>query len=132
MNNTDEPDSDEYEGASSNDEGEVMAGDRRIARTDTALPDWYVSDTHYRPIPIVWFAGALLMQVIAQPVVAAIGWWLLDLPRLIVVGLAMLVSGLIWHHTWERGMHGASRMWQVATALMLLFFFAIITVALLG
>ena len=114
------------------EDGDVMAGDRRIARTDTALPDWYASDTAYRPIPIVWFAGALLMQVIAQPVVAWLFWGLLDLPSAIVVGAAMLVSGFIWHHTWERGMHSASRAWQVATALMLLFFFGITAVALLA
>ncbi len=113
-------------------EGDVMAGDRRIARTDTALPDWYASDTAYRPIPIVWFAGALLMQVIAQPAVAWLFWGLLDLPRAIAVGAAMLASGFIWHHTWERGMHSASRAWQVATAGMLLFFFGITALALLA
>ena len=47
-------------------EDDIMAGERRISRTDTALPDWYVSDAAYRPIPIAWFAGALVLQVLLQ------------------------------------------------------------------
>lgn len=114
------------------EEGDIMAGDRRIARTDTALPDWYASDASYRPIPIAWFAGALILQVIAQPATVFLFWAGFGLPRLIVVGIAMLVSGFIWHFTWERGMRSASRVWQCATALMLLFFFAITALSLLG
>lgn len=114
------------------EEGDVMAGDRRISRTDTALPDWYASDAAYRPIPIAWFAGALIFQVLAQPAIVFLFWGLLGLPRLIVVGIAMLVTGFIWHHAWERGMHGASRAWQGATALMLIFFFGITALSLLS
>lgn len=118
--------------AAPEDDGEVMAGDRRIARTDTALPDWYVSDTHYRPIPIVWFAGALLMQVIAQPVLFGIGYGFLGLPPLVVVAICLAASGLIWHFTYERGMSEASAPWRWATGLMLAFFFAIIAMSLLN
>jgi hypothetical protein len=52
---------------------DIMAGERRISRTDTALPDWYVSDAAYRPIPIAWFAGALILQVLLQPAIVYIG-----------------------------------------------------------
>ena len=114
------------------DEGEVMAGDRRIARSDTALPDWYVSDTHYRPIPIVWFAGALLMQVIAQPVLVGLTFGVLGLPQLVVVAICLAASGLIWHFTYERGMAEASAGWRWGTGLMLAFFFGITALSLLN
>ena len=112
-------------------EDDVMAGDRRIARSDTALPDWYVSDAAYRPIPIAWFAGALIIQVILQPTLA-IGATGLGFSRWFAIGLCLLASGFIWHWTWQRGMAGASLGWRSATASMLLFFLAITTLGLLG
>lgn len=108
-----------------------MAGDRRIARGDTALPDWYASDAAYRPIPIAWFAGALIMQVILQPVLA-IGALQLGFSRWFAVGLCLLASGFIWHWTWERGMAGASLVWRIATALMLVFFLGVSVLGLLA
>lgn len=102
-----------------------MAGDRRIARTDTALPDWYASDTAYRPIPIVWFAGALILQVIAQPVLFFGLHFGLGLGSLLTFAFAMLASGLIWHMTWERGMAQASTAWRIATGLMLVFLLSV-------
>ena len=113
-------------------DGDVMAGDRRIARSDTALPDWYASDTHYRPIPIVWFAGALLMQVFAQTLLTVFFSAMLGLPRLLVVAICLLASGMIWHLTAERGMKMASAGWQWATGSMLAFFFGITALSLLG
>jgi len=112
-------------------EDDVMAGDRRIARTDTALPDWYVSDAAYRPIPIAWFAGALILQVILQPVLA-IGATGIGFSRWFAVGLCLLASGFIWHVTMERGMSGASFGWRIATALMLAFFSGITALGLLA
>ena len=113
-------------------EGDVMAGDRRIARADTALPDWYASDAAYRPIPIAWFAGALVLQVVAQPASVMLFWVLFGLPRLAVVAIALLISGMIWQFTWERGMSGAGRPWQWATGLTLAFFFGITALSMLG
>ncbi|MXO95759.1 hypothetical protein GRI34_04905 [Erythrobacter aquimaris] len=113
-------------------EGDVMAGDRRIARADTALPDWYASDAAYRPIPIAWFAGALVLQVVAQPASVMLFWGLFGLPRLAVVAIALLISGMIWQFTRERGMSGAGRPWQWATGLMLAFFFGITALSMLG
>ncbi|MBX7540711.1 hypothetical protein [Qipengyuania sphaerica] len=107
------------------EEGDVMAGDRRIARTDTALPDWYASDTAYRPVPIVWFAGALIMQVIAQPVLFMVfAVWIGTSPW-VTIGVLMLASGIIWHLAMERGLAGSSLGWRMATGIMLAFFFAI-------
>ena len=120
-----DPQGEDIEDFNGPEEGDIMAGDRRIARTDTALPDWYASDTHYRPIPIVWFAGALLLQVITQPVVVFLGLGLLGLSPLVVLALALLTTGLIWHHTCERGMSVASGVWKAATFAMLAFFLGI-------
>ena len=113
-------------------EGDVMAGDRRIARTDTALPDWYASDAAYRPIPIAWFAGALVLQVVTQPAAVMLFWGLLGLPRLAVVAIALLITGMIWQFTWDRGMHGAPKPWQWATGVMLGFFLGITALSMLG
>ena len=113
-------------------EGDVMAGDRRIARTDTALPDWYASDTAYRPIPIAWFAGALVLQVVTQPAIVMLLWGWIGLPQLVVVAVALLASGMIWQFTWDRGMLGAPRPRQWATGLMLAFFFGITALSMLG
>ena len=104
-------------------EGDVMAGDRRIARTDTALPDWYVSDTSYRPIPIVWFAGALILQVILQPALFLVFTVFLEASPFVTIAAALLGSGLIWHLAMQRGMTTASFAWRCATLLMLAFFF---------
>ena len=113
-------------------EGDVMAGDRRIARTDTALPDWYASDAAYRPIPIAWFAGALVLQVVTQPAIVMLLWGWIGLPRLVVVAGALLASGMIWQFTWDRGMHGAPKPWQWATGVMLGFFLGITALSMLG
>ncbi|WP_379546828.1 hypothetical protein ACFCW2_12525 [Qipengyuania sp. DSG2-2] len=109
-----------------------MAGDRRIARADCALPDWYASDAAYRPVPIVWFGGALVMQVIALPVIAWIALMLAGLGPLATATLLMLATGFIWHFTWKRGMHGAATGWQIVTGAMLLFFLAIGMIGLFG
>ena len=94
-----------------------MAGDRRLSRPDSALPDWHIPDAAYRPIPIAWFAGAFLLQL----VVLYAGFLLLASahPFWTIAGsvLATLVIGL-W--TWNRGMSSAAKGWRIATAAMLL------------
>ena len=117
------PDNSAPNGENSENEGDVMAGDRRIARTDTALPDWYVSDTSYRPIPIVWFAGALILQVILQPALFFVFKVFLGASPFVTIAAALLGSGLIWHLAMQRGMATASFAWRCATILMLAFFF---------
>lgn len=105
-------------------DGDIMAGDRRIARIDTALPDWYVSDAAYRPLPIVWFGGALILQVIIQP---ALFWFFavtIGAPPLLITAIALSASVMIWYFAMRRGMDTASLAWRAATVAMLAFFFS--------
>ena len=106
-------------------EDDIVYDDRRISRPDASVPDWASVDAAYRPIPIVWFAGALLLQIIAQPVVFGIARGVLGLSPYVVIAAALLASGIIWHFAMERGMATASFGWRFATGLMLAFFFAI-------
>ena len=94
-----------------------MAGDRRISRPDTALPDWHVPDASYRPIPIAWFAGAFLLQMV---VLFAIFMIFLSKHGAFTIGLSALATGAIGAWTWERGMKDAGGGWRTATIGMLL------------
>lgn len=69
--------------------------------------------------------GALILQVIAQPVLFFGLHFGLGLGSLLTFTFAMLASGLIWHMTWKRGMAQASTAWRIATALMLVFFLSV-------
>lgn len=93
-----------------------MAGDRRISRPDSSLPDWEVPDTAYRPIPIVWFTGAFVIQMV---VVFAIFVLFLSLHGAITIGLSAMATGVIGAWTWDRGMKHAGAGWQVATLFIL-------------
>ena len=97
--------------------GDVMAGDRRIARPDTALPDWHIPDASYRPIPITWFAGAFLLQMV---VLFAIFMMLVSKHGMLTIGLSALATGAIGKWTWERGMKDAGSGWKIATVAMLI------------
>lgn len=97
-------------------EEDIVYGDRRISRPDASLPDWEVPDTAYRPIPIVWFTGALFIELFVLGLIAAIlgslnGWITIALS-----GVATVAIG-IW--TWRRGMEDAGTGWKIATAVML-------------
>jgi hypothetical protein len=98
------------------DEDDIMAGDRRISRPDSRLPDWYISDAAYRPIPIVWFAAAVIAQSVALFVIAIVfadknGWF--------TIGLSTLMTMGIFHWAWQRGIKGAGMGWRVATPVVL-------------
>ena len=104
-------------------EEDIMAGDRRLSRPDSALPDWHIPDATYRPVPIAWFAAAFLMQMVILTILFLMllgqsGW-----VTIILCGLATLALG-VW--TWERGMRAAGGGWQTATALMLAAQFALV------
>lgn len=101
---------------------DIYAGERRISRPDSDLPDWYLPDASYRPIPIAWFAGALVMQIIAMPFIfiVTVGYGLL-----LVIGTSALISMAIGLLSWRRGIGIASPAWQIGTVAMLLVFFAI-------
>ncbi|MET4133334.1 hypothetical protein ABIE62_002482 [Porphyrobacter sp. MBR-155] len=97
-------------------EEDIMAGDRRVSRPDSALPDSIIPDASYRPIPIVWFAAAFLIQMTTLFALFVVlqnqsGW--------IVIGLAALITGMLGMWTWDRGMKAAGTGWKVATIAML-------------
>lgn len=97
-------------------EEDIMAGDRRLSRPDSALPDWHIPDAKYRPIPIAWFAAAFLLQLVVLFALFIIlsgqnGW--------LTIVLASLATGALGMWTWERGMKDAGSGWKVATVLML-------------
>lgn len=97
-------------------EEDIMAGDRRLSRPDSALPDWHIPDAKYRPIPIAWFAAAFLIQmaVLTFLFVATIGE-----SGLLTIALSALATGALGIWTWERGMKDAGSGWKIATVLML-------------
>ena len=97
-------------------EEDIYAGDRRVSRPDSALPDWHIPDAKYRPIPIAWFAAAFLVQMVVLftifvALVSQSGW--------ITIILSSLATGALGMWTWERGMKDASNGWQIATIVML-------------
>lgn len=93
-----------------------MAGDRRVSRPDSALPDSIIPDASYRPIPIAWFAAAFLLQMI---VLFALFVVLIGLSGWLTIALSAIVTGALGKWTWERGMKNAGSGWQIATAVML-------------
>ena len=101
------------------EDGNVFAGDRRIARADSALPDWHIPDASYRPVPIVWFTGAFLLQLLGL-VLLAVPMALVGASALIHTAFAIVLTGVIGFRCWERGMARASLGWRIATILMLL------------
>lgn len=97
-------------------EEDIYAGDRRISRPDASVPDWEVPDSSYRPIPIVWFTGAMLLQIVTFTVVFMA---LISAPGYFTSVICGLLTGLIGAWTWRRGMAGASLGWRIATVIML-------------
>ncbi len=97
-------------------EEDIMAGDRRLSRPDASLPDWEVPDTSYRPIPIVWFTGAMIVQLL---VMTTLVFALAGLPGYFTIAGAGVATGAIGAWTWRRGMARAAAGWRIATILML-------------
>ncbi len=97
-------------------EEDIMAGDRRISRPDSALPDSIIPDAKYRPIPIAWFAAAFLIQLVVLWAIFMIlsaqnGWF--------TIIISALATGALGMWTWDRGMRDAGTGWQVTTIAML-------------
>ena len=97
-------------------EEDIYAGERRISRPDSALPDWHIPDAAYRPIPIAWFAAAFLLQMAALFAIFVV---LISQSAWVTIALSALATGALGKWTWERGIKDAGTGWQVATALML-------------
>lgn len=94
-----------------------MAGDRRISRPDSALPDWYIADASYRPIPIAWFAAAILLQSV---LVSAVFFVFIARNGWVTIGLATLATLLVFQWSWERGIRQSGLHWQIATILVMM------------
>ena len=97
-------------------EEDIMAGDRRISRPDSSLPDWEMPDAAYRPIPIAWFAGAFLLQMVVLFALFMVlsgqnGWF--------TIILSSVATGAIGMWTWDRGMQDAGTGWKVTTVVVL-------------
>ncbi|MEO9490978.1 MAG: hypothetical protein ABJG26_05070 [Marinomonas sp.] len=106
-------------------EDDIMAGDRRISRPDSALPDWHIPDASYRPIPIAWFAGAFLLQMV---VLFAVFVVLANVNAWATILISAMVTGVIGAWTWARGMRDAGRGWRFATIAVLTLQFAFVAV----
>ncbi|MEO0908328.1 MAG: hypothetical protein AAFY07_12470 [Pseudomonadota bacterium] len=98
-------------------EEDIYAGDRRLSRPDSALPDWHIPDAKYRPIPIAWFAAAFLLQMV---MLVVIFWVLIGESGWITMVLSSFATGALGKWTWERGMKDAGTGWKIATVIMLL------------
>jgi len=101
---------------------DIVYGDRRISRPDLSLPDWEIPDGKYRPVPIVWFTGALFVQIFftsfASLALSSMSGWFV-----IILAAAASVTIGVW--TWRRGMNVAGSGWKIATVIMLAVFFAL-------
>lgn len=104
-------------------EEDIYAGDRRISRPDVSLPDWEVPDTAYRPIPIVWFTGAFVSQIV---IVFVIFIALLGQNGAWTIGLSAMASGAIGAWTWDRGMKHAGAGWKATTLISMGLIFMLI------
>lgn len=97
-------------------EDDIVYGDRRISRPDSALPDSIIPDAKYRPIPIAWFAATFLIQLAVLTFLFAV---LLGQSGWITIAISGLATGAIGMWTWERGMKDASGGWKAATIAIL-------------
>ena len=106
---------------------DIVYGDRRISRPDVSLPDWEVPDAAYRPVPIVWFTGALFVEIFVLGLLALIfasqNAWI----TIAVMGLA---TGAVGAWTWQRGMAEAGTGWKFATFVMLASMYGFVCAAL--
>ena len=111
---------------------DIVYEDRRISRPDASLPDWESPDTTYRPIPIVWFTGALITQVVGQAAIFLLCRHWLGFSDLAVIAIAFAASVLVWEVGMKRGLYTASRAWWVATFVILAFFFGLTALSVLA
>ena len=102
---------------------DIYAGDRRISRPDTDFPDWYMPDAKYRPIPIAWFAAAVLIQT---AIISAIWYITFASSGWVTIVLAGLASAAIFQWSWSRGIGTAGQGWQFATLAVMLMQFGFI------
>ena len=89
----------------------------------------WMPEAAYRPVPIVWFGGALVFQLFQ---LAGLGMLLLEMPGAIIAATTALASCAIGWWTWERGMREAGSVWKGLTLAMLAGSWAAVALAALG
>ncbi|WP_323801459.1 hypothetical protein [Parasphingorhabdus sp.] len=89
----------------------------------------FVPEAHYRPIPIVWFAGAWFIQCFAMMVLFVV---LLSKAQIFTLLTCAIVTYGLWHWTNQRGMKDASTGWKVTTIVALGFNYLVLVLATLG
>ena len=116
------PDEDKPEYLDPREEDIVYDG-RRISRPDSSMPDWYIPDTQYRPIPIAWFAAAIIIQTV---VISAVFFILINKSGWLTIALGAGASAVIYAWSWDRGIKSAGSGWQTATGVVMALQFALI------
>lgn len=85
----------------------------------TAVPGTWMPEAAYRPVPIVWFGGAFVLQSI-QLIVFTIMF--ATKQPIYTAGTTLIATLAIAFWTWNRGIRGSTPVWQAATFGMLGFF----------
>ncbi|KPL68557.1 hypothetical protein SZ64_10840 [Erythrobacter sp. SG61-1L] len=89
----------------------------------------FLPEGTYRPLPIVWFAAAWLLQIFALPVMF---FSLLTTHPAINIIACGLLTYAIGRWTFRRGMAGAGNGWRIFTVLALGFNWVVVSVAALA
>ena len=89
----------------------------------------FMPEGTYRPVPIVWFAGAYILQSLA--LVALFGI-LISKGSLLIIASSALATFGIGRMTFQRGMATAAKPWQIATVAMLLANFLLVVLGALA
>ncbi|MEM8917940.1 MAG: hypothetical protein AAGE37_03690 [Pseudomonadota bacterium] len=89
----------------------------------------FVPEAHYRPIPIVWFAGAWFLQSIGMTIMYLV---LRNTAAIFTILTCAIISYGVWHWANERGMKDASSGWVFTTMVALGLNFALLIVAALA
>ena len=104
-------------------EEDIIYEDRRISRPDVSLPDWHMPDATYRPVPIVWFAAVVVIQMVFLPLMFILftdqNSAFSGSRGLLFVAFLLLESGILGWWTWERGMKHAATGWKISIFLFL-------------
>ena len=78
----------------------------------------------YRPVPIVWFAAAYIGQSF---LLIALFSFLINQPGIVLIATSAIVTVWIGRMTFRRGMAQAASGWRIATIIMLLLNFGLVS-----
>lgn len=89
----------------------------------------FVPEAHYRPIPIVWLAGAWFLQCAAMFLIFVV---LLTKAQIFTILTCAIITYGVWHWTNQRGMRDASTGWKATTIIALGINYLLLVLATLG